>query len=242
MPTFVYGCPKPFSDACYDPGSRTYDFMTPMADVLDMSVAVSGILDNMCRGASGPVDIAMYPLMDINTAKAVHNIGNSVLFALIHVPSITIERCKNEQSTGGVVMCLPDFEPPINMLLAGLRSLGRMLDNWLDVSSIIVQKSLGISSTSTDCQSVPLSLTAANYSKPVFGTNEVRVVGLTEGLYAVTDGTSVQYFNHYTSTESVLATDVWPIKVDVSFGIAAVTYYDDTPGTHAINELIEREK
>lgn len=36
-------------------------------------------------------------------------------------------------------MCLPDFEPVFNTLTSGLRSLGRMLDNWLDVTSIIVQ-------------------------------------------------------------------------------------------------------
>lgn len=56
------------------------------------------------------------------------------------------------------------------------------------------------------------------------------MVGLTEGLYAVTDGRDVQYFNHYGSTTSVVAVEAWPFPVDVSLGIAAVTYYDDAPG------------
>lgn len=226
LPTFVVPCPVPADDSCYDPGRRTYDFITPMADVRRMVSSVSKILDNMCGTITGPVDILAYPLLDINTAKAVHNIGNSILYTLIHIPSVTYQRCKNEQ---GFVMCLPDFEPPLNMMISGLRNLGDMLDNWLDVSSIVIQETLGID-TDTECRELSLSLTPANYSRQVFGTNEVRVVGLTEGLYAVTDGNSVQYFNHYGSTESIVSAGAWPIQVDVSYGIASVTYFEGDPG------------
>jgi hypothetical protein len=76
-----------------------------------------------------------------------------------------------------------------------------------------------------------LALTAANYSRDVFGpTSKIRVVGLTEGLYAVTDGKSIQYFNHYGSTKSVVSVNAWPFQIDVTMGIAAVTYYNDHPG------------
>jgi hypothetical protein len=139
VPKFIYPCSTK-SDTCYDPGERTYNFITPISELRRMAVAISKILDNMCAGITGPADIILYPLLDINTAKAVHNIGNSILYSIIHIPSVTYQRCKDHGNGGeNLVMCLPDFEPPTNMLVAGLRNLGDMLDNWLDVSSIIVQ-------------------------------------------------------------------------------------------------------
>lgn len=233
LPTFARGCPSPVTDLCYEPGRRTYDFITPMADLRGMATATRLILGNMCAGASGPFDIALYPLMDINTAKAVHNIGNSILYTLIQLPSVTVQRCRNNPDDRDV-MCLPDFEPPINMLVAGLRNLGQMFDNWLDVSTVVVQQSLGIDNDA-QCDSLPLALSAANYSRDAFGNGTgtgsgLRVVGLTEGLYAVTDGTSVQYFNYYGATTSMVAKNAWPIPIDVSMGVAAVTYHTDNAG------------
>lgn len=138
--TFAYGCDQPITDACYDPGLRVYDFITPMKDARSMAVAVRSFLGGICARGASPVDIALYPLMDINSAKAVHNIANAILFTLIQIPSVTVQRCNNQGKD--LIMCLPDFEPPINMLVAGLRNLGDVLDNWIDVTSIIVQVNL----------------------------------------------------------------------------------------------------
>jgi hypothetical protein len=107
-----------------------------------------------------------------------------------------------------------------------------MVDNWLDVSSIIVQRALKLLSPQQaielDCDSTAKSLTPAFYSKVLFDattTNRNKiVVGLTEGLYAVTDGKHAQYFNHYDSVESMASPNAWPIEVDTRFGVAAVTY------------------
>lgn len=197
-----------------------FDLITPMVGVREIAVSLTKIVNNMCTGAVGPAGIVVYPFLDINLAKGIHNLVNSILFAVIQVPSITYQRCKNN---GGIVMCLPDFEPVFNMANAGLRSFGRLADNWLDVSSIIVQKSLGL--PTPQCDGVPLSLSPANYSRSVFGNNRTLVVGLTPGLYAVTDGFHTQYFSHYNSQESEVVTNSWPVPVDVSFGVAAVTYY-----------------
>lgn len=57
----------------------------------------------------------------------------------------------------------------------------------------------------------------------------MATVGLTEGLYAVTDGQHVMYFSSYDATESVGAPNIWPIPVDVSMGVAAVTFNEDSP-------------
>ena len=78
-----------------------------------------------------------------------------------------------------------------------------------------------------DCEAVAKSLTPANYDKTVFGLNQTVTVGLTQGLYAVTDGTNIQYFNHYDSTISEILPNAWPVPIDVGMGVAAVTYFDD---------------
>lgn len=98
-----------------------------------------------------------------------------------------------------------------------------MVDNWLDVSSIIVVKTFGID-PGVECESQAALLTPAAYSRDVFGTNRTTVVGLTPGLYAVTDGLHAQYFNHYDGVNSIVSPNIWPIPIDVRFGVAAVTF------------------
>ena len=150
-----------------------------------------------------------------------HNLANFVLYTFLHLPSVTVQRCYNNNHD--LIMCLPDFEPSFNLLVAGLRNLGMLLDNWLDVASIIVQKSLGLD-PKAECEAQALLLAPASYSRAVFGNNQTIVVGLTPGLYAVTDGTHAQYFNHYDSIESTILPNAWPIPIDVRYGVAAVTY------------------
>lgn len=54
------------------------------------------------------------------------------------------------------------------------------------------QKSLGFD-IDVDCEAVALALTPANYDRTVFGLDRQTVtVGLTEGLYAVTNGRDIQ--------------------------------------------------
>lgn len=219
----IVPCGKPVTDTCYDTGfgNRVFDIITPMADVRIMAGAVISICTSVCANAAGLVDIVLYPLLDINLAKAMHNLLNSVMYLLLQLPSITIQRCYNNNHD--LIMCLPDFEPVFNMMVAGTRNLGMLVDNWLDVSSIIIQKSFGLD-PKAECDAQALLLSPAAYSRALFGTNRVIVVGLTSGLYAVTDGTHAQYFNHYDSIESTIAPNAWPISIDVRYGVAAVTH------------------
>jgi hypothetical protein len=101
-------------------------------------------------------------------------------------------------------------------------------NNWLDMSSIIAQRSLGLLDVPLDCESRAKSLMPVFYFRQLF-CSHIRpkiIVGLTDGLYAVTDGLHAQYFDHYDSvdSESVASPKVWPIEIDTSFGVAAVTY------------------
>lgn len=216
-------CAQPVADTCYDPGfgNRIFDFITPMADVRAIAASIISISISVCGNAAGIVDIVLYPFLDINLAKAVHNLFNSALYLLLQLPSVTVQRCNNNGRQ--LIMCLPDFEPVFNLAVAGTRNLGQLVDNWLDVSSIIVQKNFGLDPRA-ECEAQAQLLTPASYSRAVFGTNRTVVVGLTPGLYAVTDGTHAQYFNHYDSIESTIATNAWPIEIDVRFGVAAVTH------------------
>lgn len=218
----INSCRRDDELVCYDPGRRMLDLITPLSQMRGVAVATTDLLTFMCRSMSGPIDIVLYPLRDINFAKGLHGVVNGLLYPLIQMPVVTAERCI--RSNRDLVMCLPDFEPAFNMLTSGLRSMGLMMDNWLDVTSIIVQSSLGFD-PGLECDSVALAITPLNRSQELFGANQTTVVGLTEGLYAITDGTSVQYFNHYDSVSSILAPSLWPIQIDPSFGVAAVTFF-----------------
>lgn len=77
----------------------------------------------MCRSGSGLTDMLLFPLLDINTAKAVHNLANSILFAFLQVPSITAQRCDGKN----LALCSPDFTPSFNFLTAGLRNAGQVI-------------------------------------------------------------------------------------------------------------------
>ncbi len=221
--TIVSPCPSPVSDLCYEPGigNRTLDFITPMRDVRSIAASLLTIFINACGNGAGLADIILFPLLDINLAKGVHNIVNAILYTVLQIPSVTVQRCLNNNKD--LIMCLPDFEPPFNMLVAGIRNVGMMFDNWLDVSSIIVEKSFGFD-PEAECEVQAKLLSPAAYSRDVFGTNRTIVVGMTAGLYAVTDGVHVQYFNHYDGVDTLVTPNAWPIPIDVRYGVAAVTY------------------
>ena len=181
--TISKGCNPQQQLACYNEGLRMLDIITPMAHLKRLLQPISMIFLGLCGGITGPFDILTYPLRDINFAKGLHGIVNSILYAIIQVPFVTAERCKF--SDGLLVFCVPDFEPVFNMMTMGLRSMGIMLDNWLDITSVIVERSLNISSV-PDCDKIPLGMTPFNRSNDTFRDNQTVIVGLTEGLYAIT--------------------------------------------------------
>jgi hypothetical protein len=135
-------------DICYDPGRRTLDLLTPMGDVRGIVGVMGVLLTRMCSITSAPIAMGLYPFLDVNLAKGVHNLVNSVLYTLFHIPLVTVLRCG--QGGGNVVLCLPDFEPSFNFLLAGLRSTGQLIDNWVNMCMVIAEVELtGSSEVST---------------------------------------------------------------------------------------------
>jgi hypothetical protein len=70
---------------CYDPGRRMFDVITPMNDLRVMMSAVLMISNSMCTYANAPLNMILYPVMDINFAKGLHGIVNGILFTLVQV-------------------------------------------------------------------------------------------------------------------------------------------------------------
>jgi len=209
-------------DLCYEIGPRTLDLITPMIGLRKIAGHVAVIADNVCTAASAPLDMVLYPFFDINMAKGIHNVVNSLLVLLIQMPSITIARCAAHKSTAGVVMCLPDIEPVFNLFVSGVRYIGQGLDNWINVISIVVQKVIGMDVPT--CSTIAAGFTAANYSKGVFGSQQISVVGLTKNLYSVTDGVHVEYFSHTNRFENKIMYNAFPMQIDTRLGLASVVY------------------
>ena len=210
--------------SCFEPGKRMLDLITPMADVRNMAAYAVSILTFNCAVAGAPVDLMIYPLMDINLAKAVHNLVNSVLLFVIQVPVITKERCEHTNGTRlSVLMCTPDFEPAWKVLSAGLRFLGRVIDNWLNIATIILEEI--ITGDAPTCEAPPLTQDLeVDTSK--FGTNATAVVGLTSSMYAITDGWSSEYVVYDKAAERLFVQPAWPFPINVAYGVAAIKYTD----------------
>ena len=101
IPTYLQALAIPCNyarqgDFCYEAGNnRVFDLITAMGHVRSMAAAISRIGMGLCLSATAPINIVMFPFMDINLAKGVHNIVNSVLYTLFQLPSVTVQRCRN---------------------------------------------------------------------------------------------------------------------------------------------------
>ena len=196
----------------FDPNLRILDLLTPLAE---WRLAVSYLLvwtGRLCSVASSVLDLAVYPLLDINFGLAVHNIGNSILYLFIHVPAVTVDRC----SAGGglAAYCLPDFEPVFTLLVAGLRNAGLLVDNWLDVGLLVIQSVL----TGSQPPCVGADIIAAGAL--VIGSNESIVVGVEPGLLVRTDGWNIAQIDRSGLEHEVFE---FPFAVRVDYGVAVVS-------------------
>lgn len=226
------------NNQCLEMGERVFDFLTPMSHIRTLIVWVMEWLRQMCSIMTGPLDLLTFPFMDINFAKGLHFISNSVLGVVFHVPAITVERC-NMFSSEGAIMCVPDFEPAINMLVAGIRYMGLFVDNWLDVLILIIEGSLG--RESPKCSSVPDILKNFDFQETLFGRNKTVIVGLSEYLFAKSDGNSIQYFSLDRDWDTSFRPAAFPFSVNVNYGLAAIShfpYLDHDPKGDEITSLL----
>lgn len=140
------------------------------------------------------------------------------------------------------VGCTPDWQPVAAMAETAIESLGKALDNWLNAAAVVVHERLTGKEFSCET-SIPLKQIVLDAARAIEGLESVealeklqgrngvpesetlrsvRVIGLTEALFGVTDGKTVLYRSAHDGY--VLAFGAWPFQVDVRFGLAAVTY------------------
>ena len=212
------------NNQCYEAGTRVFDFITPLSNVRQAAAYLANIAHGMCAVLSGPLDIITYPLMDINFAEGVHFVANAVLYTAFQLPAITFERCA-AFAYESPVMCVPDFAPVFTMLIQGLRSLGLGIDNWIDVTVLVVKATLNF--TLPACTQLPDLLGSFSFQQSFFGANATVMVGLTETMFARTDGVGVQFFSTARSWQTTLKVDAFPFPVTVNYGVAAVAHYSN---------------
>lgn len=211
---------------CLRPEPRILNVLSCMSDVREFVALGVQLANKICGYLAVPLDILTFPLLDLNFAEGVHNIMNGLVQLFVVVPHVTYERCKafgepNREGTFSVMLCTPDFSPVFDFLVAGIGSLGLMLDNWVNVVFVIVQQTLTGKTVVCDTLETQTMIPDLLATSTVFGGRETTVVGLTDWLYAVTDGISAMYMGH-SDLDSKFS--VWPYPVDVGNGIAAVVY------------------
>ena len=190
--------------ACLSTGSRVFDFMSPMIHVR-MLVSYALIFSRDTCGLARPVlDMIAYPFLDSNLAQSLHAGLNSIIYAVVHVPMVTVARCSQAANDADArvryVSCTPDFAPVFNFAAASVRYGGVLADNWLDVAWITIRSAFG--DEFDGCAPSPVTL-RYEATQSLFGGNETRLVGLGATSYALTDGNSVQYIFFRGKTEPV---------------------------------------
>lgn len=208
-------------DACLIPENRAFDLLSSLGNLRQVVVLGRTMIFSFCSLFSVPYDLLTYPLLDINFATGVHSLWNALLQLTMVVPHATTIRCGLAfNDTFRTMMCIPDFEPVFNYLTAGVSDLGLAGDNWANVALAIVQGV--VSQAPTACAANTPAMTPSTwYDSRLFGGNRTAVVGLTQRMYAVTDGYSAIYVG---GDDTSIRTQRWPYTMDPSLGVAAVTY------------------
>lgn len=211
--------------ACLYPEKGVLDVLSCLGDVREFVALGIQILRAFCNLVAAPIDLVLFPLLDLNLAEAMHNLVNSAIQLFIVIPWTTAVRCGLKQGNQyDTLMCTPDFAPFFNFLVSGVSSLGVAVDNWANIAFLIVQEALTRESPKCDPVAsgmvpdlIASSTTFANSSYlPV-------VVGLTDWLYAVTDGVTALYMGSTDGSKTKVQT--WPFPgMNVGLGVAAVTY------------------
>jgi hypothetical protein len=215
-------------EACLHPEKGVLDLLSPMGDVREFVALSIQLLRQFCSTMAAPVDVLAFPLLDLNLAEGVHHLGNAVIQLLVVIPRATVVRCGLVAGNQfDVLMCTPDLAPFFNFLVAGVSGVGQAVDNWANAAFLIVESvwdGYGASSRQCDLVTNAMIPDLVMASQRETGQNGLSVVvGLTDWLYAVTDGVTAVYMGLDDPTQG--KTQAWPYQgMDVSMGVAAVTY------------------
>lgn len=197
----------------------TLDLLTPMGSVRDLAVVSSRMGGVLCSSLSVPIELLLYPLVDVRLARGLHGLVNGLLHLVLHVPRAAAKRCGAYGKAGAhvdVLMCTPDVQPVFDHAVSGVRDIGIAVDNWIGVGAAMARRSL--TGLPEDC------------ARETVGPDRFRggllkglqtVVGLTDWLMAASNG-SLAYFWGQVTVD--VAPRSWPEPVDVRMGLAAVSF------------------
>ncbi len=208
--------------ACLLPERGVLNLFPSMLAVREFGLRGAQLGHAFCSTLAAPLDVLVYPLADIHLAEAVHSLVNAVVQLLTVIPHTTAVRCQEKANNQyAVLMCTPDLAPFFNFLAAGLSSLGLAVDNWVNVAFLVVESVLGGQppQCATEDNAMIPDLLAEDAA---FAGGPAVLVGLTDWLYALTDGRTALYLGHTDGTQAKVRT--WPFAVDPALGVAAVAY------------------
>lgn len=192
--------------------------MSPLGSVRGAAVTAARLGAAVCSPLAALIEFGLYPLMDLSVARGLHGLSNGVLQVLVHVPQATLKRCQAHGRAGtpfDVLLCTPDLQPAADFLVVGLRELGKGVDSWLGVGASLAQRSVG-----AGARCARGSLDPSLFRRGLLEGPQTAV-GLTDWLMASSNGTLAYFFGQVTSE---VAPRAWPEPVDVSLGLAAVSF------------------
>jgi len=122
------------------------------------------------------------------------------------------------------LMCSPDWKPGFAIVTACLRSLGKLVDNWLNIVLVVIEHIVG--RVTVVCTQTATVGDVWDRVEDLFETKGVplKVVGMSDSMLAVADGSSTAFHSLVNGTSTVWALGVFPFPINPLFGVAAVKY------------------
>lgn len=215
------------------------DMMTPGIYSRQIVLTITELVQSNCGPIAAMAHILLYPAVDYNFYKALHCGVNTIMNFFVALPLQTYWRCQYAQKAANEnlytalekkVMCVPDFETQYAVSVGMLHSLGRLLDNWLNVAWFLGKQSIVGPDSTVACKSSHQIKQSFDRSQSVFVVpqSQLKVVGISEQTFAITDGYSTEYHTTRADESSEFAIGNWPFPVNVRLGIAAVQANEET--------------
>jgi len=209
----------------------TLDLMTPGIYARKTMLHLHCMLTSSCTVLTALLDIVLYIFLDFNLYKAVHCLVNSVLHFIIAVPIITTTRCSYARDpllefteTEQALMCAPDFKPGFLIATACIQSLGKLIDNWLNMMLVVVEHNVG--RVTVVCSQTATIGEVWDGVEDLFDAQDkpLKIVGMSDAMLAVTDGTSTAFHSLTDGASTVWAIGNFPFPIDPRLGVAPVKY------------------
>lgn len=226
---WAYDAANPDLDCIGNTLSTSLDVMSPAVYVQGAFGNVLQALHNVCLPALLPLNVVLYPLVDVNIYLALHSLVNCIWSFVCGTWVQRGQRCAYGAATGfasgdAAVMCMPDFNTAVDWLNAFIVALGQLIDNWLNMMLVFVERAWR-SDANEVCLREPTMRASWDFADTYLSPDMPRrVVGLTPALYAVTDGISTVYRSRVQGGRDIVADSNWPFLVNPRYGIAAVKH------------------